>query len=329
MNVCAEAGDIKSAETLFEQLKDRTPRNMQRMLFNTVIKACANAGDLTRAEQWQQRMEASGIAANAKHYGKLIEAAAKSGNVSAAEVWFQAMNQSGLPPDIVQYNEMIDACAKAGKFEAAEKWLTRARDAELYIDMISYGAVIDACAKAGEVQVAKRLFWEAKNERLQPDMIAYNALTTVCGRNGDLSGALELLAVASQSCLQPDPITYTAAIRACDSASPPRPALAEIFFRSMLAQRMCPEEVTCYELRNAVGPERLRSVFSDLKFNAATIGKKSAILKRRQLRVVEEHSQASCDEHEACEIVFSVASHGCTSERTLSVRIHALIKTKL
>lgn len=48
------------------------------MLFNTALKACAQAGEARRAGEWHRRLRREGIRLNAKTYGKLIEAAAKA-----------------------------------------------------------------------------------------------------------------------------------------------------------------------------------------------------------------------------------------------------------
>lgn len=40
---------------------------------NTLIKACANAGDLEAAEKWSRYLAKMGIQQNAKGFGKLME----------------------------------------------------------------------------------------------------------------------------------------------------------------------------------------------------------------------------------------------------------------
>ena len=45
------------------------------MYLNTLIKSCANAGDLQRAEHWQRQREELGMQQNVKGFGKLMEAA--------------------------------------------------------------------------------------------------------------------------------------------------------------------------------------------------------------------------------------------------------------
>lgn len=40
---------------------------------NTLIKACANAGDLEAAEKWLRYLAEMGIQQNAKGFGKLME----------------------------------------------------------------------------------------------------------------------------------------------------------------------------------------------------------------------------------------------------------------
>ncbi|CAE8677201.1 unnamed protein product, partial [Polarella glacialis] len=52
INELAERGEVEAAELLFDEVERRTPQKLKRMLVNTLIKACANAGLIERAELW-------------------------------------------------------------------------------------------------------------------------------------------------------------------------------------------------------------------------------------------------------------------------------------
>eukprot|EP00439_Symbiodinium_sp_Y106_P079604 s2582_g18.t1 len=68
MNEAAEAGDVEKTELLFQQLRTNQSffNKSPRMFYNTVIKACANAGLTERAEYWSERLRAARLEMNPK-----------------------------------------------------------------------------------------------------------------------------------------------------------------------------------------------------------------------------------------------------------------------
>ncbi|CAE8657053.1 unnamed protein product [Polarella glacialis] len=245
----ALAGDVKEVEVLFKGMHDKVPTNMKRMLFNTVIKACANAGDVQGAETWRNQMLAAGIEPNLEHYNKIIEAAAKSGDVASAEKWLEAQRRSGIPVDILNYNTVIDACAKAGDLQSAQKWFAEALEVGLIPNLITYSAVIAACAKAGDLQSAQKWFAKALEVGLIPGLITYNNMITACAKAGDLQSAQKWFAQVVEVGLIPDMITYSAAIDACVRAGDCR--MAEQLFAKFGDIGMKPDIVMFNTLMSA------------------------------------------------------------------------------
>lgn len=66
-----------------------------RRRINTLIKACANAGQLQRAEYWLQRLAERSVRQNSKGYGKLLEAAGKAGSLPKASEYFERLEEMG------------------------------------------------------------------------------------------------------------------------------------------------------------------------------------------------------------------------------------------
>ena len=75
MNDYAELGDVSNAELSHEKLRKlQGNRREERWSINTLIKACSNAGNLSRAEYWNQYLEKMGMQQNDVGFGKLMEA---------------------------------------------------------------------------------------------------------------------------------------------------------------------------------------------------------------------------------------------------------------
>ena len=62
----------------------------------------------------------NGVEPNVVAFSTLIKACAQSGNVEAAEKWLRTMMDSGVEPDVVSFSTVINACAQAGNVQAAE-----------------------------------------------------------------------------------------------------------------------------------------------------------------------------------------------------------------
>ncbi|CAE8651628.1 unnamed protein product, partial [Polarella glacialis] len=136
LNALAAAGHAALAEAHFRRLLgvaqgDAWPASRQRMLWNTMLKAFANAGQHVEAASHYEAMMRNRLAPNAKTFGKLLEAAAKAGDETAAEHWLREMTESRFSARALNYNELMHAAANAHHLEAAELWLHRMLEGQL------------------------------------------------------------------------------------------------------------------------------------------------------------------------------------------------------
>lgn len=107
LNKLASEGKVYEAEEVFHNLEGTTGPDKKRMLINTVIKACAKAGDYQRAEKWFHYMLEMRIKPNRKTFGKLMDAAMKGGNPGVTKRWFEAMEDFGFAADAVNFNMLL------------------------------------------------------------------------------------------------------------------------------------------------------------------------------------------------------------------------------
>lgn len=120
LNDLASSGDVAGTEEVFQQIKEmewswegaKATKN-ERMLYNTVLKAMANKGDVAAAARWQQRMRDDGIQPNQQTFGKLMEAAAHAGMPDEAEEWYRELLAEGLSPEVAHFGCLVEACGRA------------------------------------------------------------------------------------------------------------------------------------------------------------------------------------------------------------------------
>merc|ERR1719506_2045256 len=103
------------------------------MVYNTLLKACANSGEVHRATAWYRRMTSESIRVNHKTFGKVIEAAAKCGCIKSARAWFDVMAKE-YGSNTIAFNIVIDACAKASCSQEAAWWLDRMAHVKVIAD---------------------------------------------------------------------------------------------------------------------------------------------------------------------------------------------------
>jgi pentatricopeptide repeat protein len=129
-------------------------------VYNTLINACASAGDVEKAFEAMAAMQAEGIAPNVITYTSLIKACGINGGegaVALAEDVFSAMQQrtnhfsTYVEPTELTFQRLIQAHLRAGatKEDTVRVW-------ELWRDLISRGlkpgiAVCRSCVRAAKL----------------------------------------------------------------------------------------------------------------------------------------------------------------------------------
>ena len=196
MNYAAGLGDVETAKHWFRQLQaDELLRN-STFLWNTMLKAFANAGDFDAALAHFQQMQEARVEVNSKTFGKLMEAAAKRGDNDASERVFNSLVQSAKSwkpknkeDKQVKLNILIDASAKAGDPDRAKYWFDQLGD---LANEQSFGSLLNAYASCSKADAAIECLRQMQT-RMKPNAACFAAAVTACGRNGDVQRALGLV----------------------------------------------------------------------------------------------------------------------------------------
>eukprot|EP00913_Durusdinium_trenchii_P006562 g6165.t1 len=105
------------------------------VVYNSMINACAKAGDIERADHWLERMLQAGVKPDDKTYNSLMHAC----DVNSANMWFSALLSKGHTPSTITYNCMVSTFTQAGAVDLAMEWLLR---------MLKEGCQPDAVTRA-------------------------------------------------------------------------------------------------------------------------------------------------------------------------------------
>jgi pentatricopeptide repeat domain-containing protein 1 len=120
--------------------------NIQKTVvtYNTVISACARAGEVSTAKNLLQKMKRAGISPNIYSFNAVMTACATSSRwKDALHILDQCHIEPGVQPDIITYTNAMRACSRGGKTNKALTLLQVVKDKKLPIDNYCYTAVID------------------------------------------------------------------------------------------------------------------------------------------------------------------------------------------
>merc|ERR1719353_1247566 len=68
LNEQAELGDVRNTEDIFFRISCNSWYARKTMVYNTLLKACANSGEVHRATAWYRRMTSESIRVNHKTF---------------------------------------------------------------------------------------------------------------------------------------------------------------------------------------------------------------------------------------------------------------------
>ncbi|CAK9083522.1 Pentatricopeptide repeat-containing protein At1g63130, partial [Durusdinium trenchii] len=267
LNVHAEVGDVAQAEECFQELQrlpgSRGPK--RRMLHNTMLKACANAGAFRRALVFFSRMQLQGVRASPRTLNKLLICAARSNELSwqqrllkeaASELGLQAdqislaavldllarqgqateaaelVEASNVVPDQKTLGTMVKAFAKADKPQEAVAWLERMKEP----DLEHFQTVAHGFARQGQVPEVELWLSRATHASHPPDLVGYGCLVDACAKASQVQPAIDALSRARAAQLQPNSTMYNSALDAC--AKQGNVLKAEELFKTIKAQHL-------------------------------------------------------------------------------------------
>mmetsp|Transcript_5001 Transcript_5001/g.18712 ORF Transcript_5001/g.18712 Transcript_5001/m.18712 type:complete len:412 (-) Transcript_5001:59-1294(-) len=185
LNTLAEQGHVDGSLGIFRSIQARSPQTVHRKIWNTMLKACANAGDFIRARGIFEEMLQRRVQPNVPTFGKLIEASAKAGQEVEAKHWFVLLKSSDLSPSHVVYSSLIDAAAKSANVDSARTWLSEMKANCLTPNKVTYSALLNVAAKSGDLSLAEMWFRMMQDGHVKPDVISYTAILTAYAKVSD------------------------------------------------------------------------------------------------------------------------------------------------
>merc|ERR1719281_1500839 len=99
----------------------------------------------------------------------MINACANVGDVQKAEEWLVKMLEDGVEPNVITFNAVIAACAKKGQGRRAENWLEKMKMADVLPNSFSYNSAAKPFVALGDYKKVEQLMAGLRSDGLSFD----------------------------------------------------------------------------------------------------------------------------------------------------------------
>merc|ERR1719171_662201 len=118
----------------------------------------------------------SGIKGDTISYTAMINACAQTGDIQKAEEWLVKMLEDGVEPNVITFNAVIAAAAKKGQGRRAENWLEKMKLAEVLPNSFSYNSAAKPYVALGDWRKVEQLMGNLRNDGLAFDDFCLTSL---------------------------------------------------------------------------------------------------------------------------------------------------------
>merc|ERR1719201_2426955 len=172
-----------------------------------MINACAQTGDIQKAEEWLVKMLEDGVEPNVITFNAVIAAASKKGQGRRAENWLEKMKLAEVLPNSFSYNSACKPFVALGDYKKVEQLMANLRSDGLAFDDFCLTSLLHSYgnAKPKQQQRAESVFREFVAEK--PKGVTSNAVEAL----GRVVGKSAANALCGKCGLDPDAIIATTA----------------------------------------------------------------------------------------------------------------------
>ncbi|GAB5354207.1 hypothetical protein AAMO2058_000099900 [Amorphochlora amoebiformis] len=175
LKICANMGELDAAEhfvtkvsKLFSQGERPSDHLIERhsnpRTYGKLIRACAVANRLDRAEFWVEEMKKNGMVVNQVICNTMVSAYAKYGNVEGALVWFHRAEKTREGADEKTYGALIHAYAQSGDLDNTKLCIKRWLEAGHVLDEKHNASLLTAVCRSGQYhEIVDTVEWLKKN----------------------------------------------------------------------------------------------------------------------------------------------------------------------
>lgn len=215
--VYCQHGCLEDAVQLFEEAKAQCP-DVGPSMYMVLVKAFAQRKELARAlfvyREVEEKLLSKGEPVPKVLFNSLLDACARVGDMQQAEALWNDMPRLGVEPDLISFSTLIKGYCVKGDLENALAHFTQLRRRGLKADAVVYHSVLDGCAQQQVVALGEHVFRDMQNDGVAASNCTLSILIKLFGRS-DLDRCFQLVEeLPRQHGFAPNVQVYTCLISA-------------------------------------------------------------------------------------------------------------------
>lgn len=210
ITACGQSGDVDRAfDVLAEMKAEAQPIDPDHITIGALMKACANSGQVDRAREVYKMIDQYNIKGTPEVYTIALCSCCQSGDWEFACSVYSDMTRKGVVPDEMFLSALMNVAGRAGKLDAAFDVLKEARLQGIHLGIVSYSSLMGACSNSKSWEKALELYEVIKSMKLNPTVSTMNALITALCDGNQLEKAMEIISEMKRIGLCLNTITYS------------------------------------------------------------------------------------------------------------------------
>eukprot|EP00210_Caulerpa_lentillifera_P000368 g361.t1 len=231
INGCAERGNLKQAELLFNRLKDEYGLTPDLYAYNSMLNVCAGARNLDRAKEVIEEMTSSGLTYDRVTLNTMINVYAECCNTDNAveylEVCKNLVEENKEVTAAITYSVLVKLCVRGGLYKEAFGFLEETKErgfrpvAGAYTTMAS-GLLRESRLTNEEINdLLVKLIDEVKSGSGNPSTRTFHSLISVALKLEDLNKVNSIYKLMNELDYRKTAITYTIMLKSYEKLGDP------------------------------------------------------------------------------------------------------------
>jgi len=195
IGVLCQHGCLEEACDLFAEAKAQCIE-VGAAMYMVLVKAFAGRKELARALLVYRELEEQLLRKQEPVpkvlFNSLLDACARVGDMQQAEALWQDMPRLQVEPDLISFSTLIKGYCAKGDLESGLAHFTQLRRRGLQADAVVYHSVLDGCAAQQVVALGEQVFRDMLADNVQPTNCTLSILVKLFGRS-DLDRAFEIV----------------------------------------------------------------------------------------------------------------------------------------
>jgi len=238
----AKASQIDDCFKFFEGMRAKNI-NPSQVTYGILLDCCINENKVDRARQVVDDMTAAGCPMNVVLYTTLIKGFARAGELQQAVDMYKKMRaDQNVSPDLITFSILIKANCDHGKLEEALSLLDEMVELRLRPDEVVFNNLIIGCAQLGNAVLGKQLYHDMVKSGVRPSNATFSILIRLLYQSKLLEEAIVLLKEEpAKHNVEPEPRLFLQLTQSCIRD---RQGKCAIQAYAMLCERSKPTEAT-------------------------------------------------------------------------------------